>query len=101
MQTSETQPRKASAICCLCKKGIEFEIDAEGEAINPTGLDPCALVLVTNVFGPRADQREQDFLCHMVCFRKIVNDDSIMYILEPDFETVGEFQQEQEETDFA
>jgi len=99
MDTSEAQPHKVAAECCICKQGIVFEVDAENIAIHPEGLDPCALTLVTNVFGPRADQREQEFPCHIECFRRIVNDDSLMYILEPDFSTVGEWQRDQDEAD--
>lgn len=95
MQTPH-RPRRASAHCCICKEGIEFETNAEGEAISPTGFDPCALILTTNIFGPRSDQREQDFLCHAECFRKIVDDDSIMFILGPNFSTIGQYQGEQE-----
>jgi hypothetical protein len=99
MQMPETQPRKPRACCCICKQGTVFEVDSEGKAINPEGFDPCALTLVTNAFGPRANQREQDFPCHMECFRRIVNDDSLLYILKPDFATVGEFQREQGQAD--
>jgi hypothetical protein len=91
--TSETPIRTAGAHCCICKEGIEFEVNEDNIAINPKGFDPCGLGLVTNVFGPKNDQREQWFFCHMECFRKMVNDQS-MYILEPDFETIGECERE-------
>lgn len=96
MKNRENSIRTAGAHCCICKEGIEFEVDADNVAINPTGFDPCGLGFVTNVFGPRDGQREQWFYCHAECFRKVVNDKSIMYILEPGFETLGEFRAEQE-----
>ncbi len=96
MQTSESQGPQPRAKCCICKKSITFEIDANALAINSEGFDPCALVIVTNAFGPREAQREQEFPCHIECFRRIIDDDSLMYILEPDFESVGELGREQE-----
>lgn len=99
METPEARTHTAAASCCICKQEIVFEVDAEKTAINPEGLDPCALTLVTNAFGPRADQREQDFPWHVECFRRIVNDDSLLYILEPDFDTVGECHRIQDRAD--
>jgi len=96
MQNPGTLTRAASVHCCICKEGVYFEIDADNNAINPDGFDPCALIFVTNAFGTRNGQREQEFYCHADCFRKMVNDESIMYILEPGFETIGEFLAEQE-----
>ena len=90
MQNSETLVRIAGARCCICKEGIDFEVGPDNIAINPAGFDPCGLGLVTNAFGPRSEQKEQWFYCHAECFRKMVNDDSIMGILEPDMSTIGE-----------
>jgi len=95
MQNSENSTRTAGARCCICKEGMEFEVDADNVAINPKTLNPCGLGLVTNVFGPRDDQKEQWFFSHIDCFRKMVNDES-MYILEPDLSTIGEARAEQE-----
>ena len=94
MQSTGTSTHKAGAHCCLCKQSIDFEVDANNIAINAEGSDPCGIGFVTNVFGPRGDQREQWFYCHAECFRRIVNDDSIMYILEPDMSTIGECDEE-------
>ena len=93
MQNSQTATRTAGARCCLCKQDMDFEVDAENVAVDPTGFDPCGLGLVTNVFGPRSEQKEQWFYCHMECFRKVVNDES-MYILEPEMSTIGECDEE-------
>ncbi len=90
--------RYAEARCCICKEGIKFEIDSEAKAINLDGFDPCILVIVTSGFGPRDLQREQEFPCHMECFRKVVGDD-YLYIIQPDFETIGDFRREQERED--
>lgn len=43
-----------------------------GEAIRPTGFDPCQLVLITNWTEPREHQLEQVFFCHADCFRRAV-----------------------------
>jgi hypothetical protein len=87
----------AGAVCCICKQTIEFEIDDEGTAARCTGFDPCVLVFVTNAYGPREHQREQEFPCHSECFRKMINDDSLMYILEADYPNIGECEREQAE----
>lgn len=101
MQDSGNQARKAGALCCICKEGIDFEIDADGVATNPTGFDPCTLCIVTNGLGEREGQREQWFYCHMECFRRMVNSDELMYILEPDYSTVGEGERALEEEEKA
>ncbi len=92
----ETQNRRyAAAQCCICKAAIKFEIDAEAKAINLEGFDPCVLVIVTSGFGPRDLQREQEFPCHIECFRKIVGDNDL-YVTDSDYGTIGEGRREQE-----
>ena len=75
--------------CCVCKDTIP----AEGGA---SSLDPCALILVSNIQLPRERHKEQQFFCHFECFRRLVNNDGIMYIMEPDFPTVGEIDEDEE-----
>jgi hypothetical protein len=53
-------------------------------------LDLCALILVGHADKEWAEQKEQTFPCHFECFRKLVADDSLMYIADPDFSTNGE-----------
>jgi hypothetical protein len=53
-------------------------------------VDPCSLIRVSNIDLPRDDQKEQEFYCHLECFRRLINNDSIMYIMESDFATIGE-----------
>lgn len=59
-------------------------------------LDPCALVIVAHTDRDWREQKEQTFYCHFECFRKVVGDDSVLYIAEPDFSTNGEVEDEQE-----
>lgn len=73
--------------CCICKETAPHEGGA-------SPLDPCALILVSSVGEPRDRHKEQVFYCHFECFRRLVNDDGILYITEPDFPTVGELAQD-------
>ncbi len=73
--------------CCICKDTIDD--GAKGHR-----LDPCAIVIVTNIDNGRRDQREQTFYCHIECFRKTVDDDGVMCIMEKDFSTIGEVEDE-------
>lgn len=75
--------------CCICKGSLN--ISAGGEAGS---LDPCALILVANIDRDWRDQKEQTFYCHFECFRKIVKDDGILYIRDPDYGTKGEMEDE-------
>jgi len=63
--------------CCICKGFAPSEESSHF-------LDPCALVLVSNIDRPKQFHKEQDFYCHFECFRKLVNNDDLMYILEED-----------------
>lgn len=45
--------------CCFC-----------GEGVIETAVDPCAIVLVGNWAGPEQEQAEQQFFCHVACFKK-------------------------------
>jgi len=72
--------------CIICKESI-----AETEMVQH-GLDPCALVIVGHVNREWKDQKEQTFYCHFQCFRRIVNDDGLLYVAEPDFCTNGAVQ---------
>jgi hypothetical protein len=69
--------------CCICKQTV-------CSASNTSSLDPCGLILVSNIDRPRDDQKEQEFFCHFECFRRLVNNDGIMYIMEMDAATIGE-----------
>jgi len=71
------------AHCFVCKQRIEER-----------GLDPCAVLLATNAYGTRDLQREQEFPCHVECFRRILNEDQIFEIAKADYPTVGEMQRE-------
>ena len=71
-------------MCIICKATIE-QAEHAGHA-----LDPCALVVVGHADREHEDQKEQTFFCHFQCFRKIVSDDGLLYISDPDFSTNGE-----------
>lgn len=68
--------------CCICKGTVNKD--------DASPLDPCSLFLVGNIDLPRDDQKEQEFFCHLECFRRLVNNDGIMYIMESDAATIGE-----------
>ena len=72
--------------CCICKSESELK-----------DLDPCSLTLRTNIDEKEDNQKEQTFYCHLECFRKLINDDGIMYIMEEDFSTLGEIKKEEME----
>ncbi|MDQ3586326.1 MAG: hypothetical protein M3407_11195 [Acidobacteriota bacterium] len=63
---------------------------------SAVSLDPCALILVSNIDQPREGQKEQQFFCHFECFRRLVNNDGIMYIMELDAATIGEIERDEE-----
>ena len=69
--------------CCFCKETVSSKE-------KTSHLDPCALFVTSNIDLPRDDQKEQQFFCHFECFRKLVNDDGMMYIMKDDFSTIGE-----------
>lgn len=55
----------------------------------------------SNIFSPNIDlqrenQKEQQFFCHFECFRRLVTNDGVMYIMDSDFSTVGEIQEDEE-----
>lgn len=54
-------------MCCFCGESI-------GESTQLFHrLDPCAIVLVGNWRGSRDEQIEQQFFCHLDCFRNAVD----------------------------
>ena len=73
--------------CCICKQTVS--------AGSGALLDPCALILIGNYERPREEQKEQQFFCHFECFRRLVNNDGVMYIMDSDFSTVGEIELEE------
>ena len=76
--------------CFICKGTVSGED-------TTSSLDPCTIVLVANFDRVRDEQREQQFFCHFECFRRVVNNDGIMNIMEPDFSTIGECSEDEEE----
>ena len=73
--------------CCICKQTVS--------ASSGAPLDPCALLLIANYEQPREQQKDQQFFCHFECFRRLVNNDGVMYIMDSDFPTVGEIELEE------
>jgi len=64
--------------CCICKAEV-------GSGKDARGFDPCALIVVAGWAKAPEEQREQQFFCHFECFRRVLNDDSNLYIADPDF----------------
>ena len=75
--------------CCICKETVTHD--------TASPLDPCNLSLVSNIDRPRNDQKEQEFFCHLECFRRLINDDGLMYIMEPDAATIGEIKADEKQ----
>jgi hypothetical protein len=75
--------------CCICKQTMPVASD------QTKPLDPCSLVLVSNINLDRREQKEQEFPCHFECIRRLVGDDNLMFIMEPDYSTIGEMEDEQ------
>jgi hypothetical protein len=74
--------------CYFCKRVVS--------SIKATShLDPCALIVVSNIDMQRDDEKEQKFYRHFECFRKLVNNDGILYIMEPDQATIGEIAEDE------
>ncbi|MBX3287765.1 MAG: hypothetical protein KF855_00345 [Acidobacteria bacterium] len=69
--------------CCFCKDTVSADERSHE-------LDPCALLLIGHFDRSNNQQKEQQFFCHFICFRELVNDDGLLYIAEPGFPTVSE-----------
>jgi hypothetical protein len=76
--------------CCICKETVS-------SVSRSSSLDPCTLILIANFEQPRENQKEQQFFCHFECFRRLVNNDGVMYIMDSDFPTVGEIERDEED----
>lgn len=74
--------------CIICKESMPLD----GPQAHP--LDPCGLVVVSNLDRDWRDQREQKFWCHFECFRRLVDDDGVLYIRDSNFSTNGEVEEE-------
>jgi hypothetical protein len=51
--------KKLEYQCCFC-----------GEGIGESAVDPCAIVLIGNWLSPVEKQAEQQFFCHVACFKE-------------------------------
>ena len=58
--------KKIEYQCCFCGEGIS----ETAETLSP--LDPCAVVLVANWHHSTSKQVEQQFFCHLSCFKSRV-----------------------------
>ena len=70
--------------CCICKRTLEPEPSSR------RSLDPCALELVAHADRDWPGQKSQSFWCHFECFRRLIGDDSLLAIAEPDYPTHDE-----------
>ncbi|WP_395142120.1 hypothetical protein [Armatimonas sp.] len=85
---AEMETKGPSYHCYICKGSVPHFGPHEHE------LDPCALVIIGHADKEWRDQKEQTFYCHFECFRRLVGDDSILYIKDDDHSTNGEFADE-------
>ncbi|MCT4565002.1 MAG: hypothetical protein N4A68_11920 [Maledivibacter sp.] len=60
--------------CFVCKQTILTDSKKQNE------MDPCAVTVFTNADKDIKEQKSQTFFCHYECFRKINNDDSVLYL---------------------
>lgn len=81
--------------CMICKGTIPFAGPQDHR------LDPCALVIVGNADRDWREQREQTFWCHFECFRRLLDNDGVLYIKDSDFATNGEAADERADEDAA
>lgn len=68
--------KKLQYACCFCGEGIGDSAERFHR------LDPCAVVLIGNWQQPEAEQAEQQFFCHLSCFKKAVEGKSPVEIEE-------------------
>ena len=83
--TVNTPPGCSGYQCIFCGKGIE-----------PTDIDPCALIIIAGIDRPRAEQREQLVFCHIRCIKERAFARSAPYINEPCWATIGELAKDKE-----
>jgi hypothetical protein len=77
-------------LCCFCKA----EIGADKDSLH---FDPCGLIIIARWAKPQPMQREQQFWCHFECFRKMLNDDPHLYIMD-DPDSAGSDAEDENET---
>jgi len=85
-KATQSVPGELRYNCLFCNNTIE-----------PNDLDPCALMLIARIDRSRREQKEQGFYCHVECLQRASKDRRSFYILEHDFDTVGEIEDEAEE----
>ncbi len=51
-----------------------------GKTIEQSGLDVCALILVTKWDQPAEQQNEQQFFCHFDCFHRRAHASVPLYV---------------------
>jgi len=71
--------------CCICD-----------EEMSESSLDTCSMGIRTNIDNDWKEQKEQTFFCHSNCLKNVMKDSRSMYILEDDFPTLGEIEDEKE-----
>jgi hypothetical protein len=59
--------------CCIC-----------GATVEPSFVDPCALVLVTRYSEPKDKQASQTMWCHAECIKRVAPH-SDFHVTEPEF----------------
>ena len=59
---------------------LEFECCFCGEGIVSTKTDPCAVNVMINIDKSKDTQYDQDFYCHIACFKKTIQPIVSLYI---------------------
>ena len=74
--------------CCICKESIN------SEKTKTHALDPCAIIIQSNIDLDYENRKEQIFYGHFECFRNLINDDVVLYIMDKEFPTLGEAEED-------
>ena len=81
--------KKIEYQCCICKGTVK-----SNKETNNHSLDPCAIIIQSNIDLDYENRKEQIFYVHFECIRKMINDDGVLYIMDKDFPTLGETEED-------
>ena len=62
---------KVTHQCCFCGDNIDSD----------SQLDPCGIVIYTNIDKGECEQREQMFFCHYECFRDVMDSGTRIHLV--------------------
>lgn len=58
--------------CCFCDNNIKLST-----------VDPCNISILINIDKDKKKQYNQNFWCHLACFRKILHANILSYLATP------------------